>query len=366
MPKDLSYQLQKFEILSSAPCRVDVGGTWDLKCFALPFAHINPVTTNIALSMRTRIRVGTYRKGRVRIQDDQHLEEFSGENINLNGHFGFLFAIVAHFNLSGYEVKIQYECPPRSGVGGSGTLAVALAGALARAQEFVGGGNLSRQEIVELVFNIEDGLRYSFTGLQDQCAAAFGGVNRWHWTYGELHSKFRREEILSPDNYEGLNKRLLVAYVGKSHDSNDVNTQQVTNFLAGKNREKWIRINEIATQYASALQSSDWETAGNLLNEEEEIRCSIVPSRITLVGEKLQSACKNLNAGFATAGSGNGGCVWALVRKPNQIAELSAHWESILETVHTAHLVPATIDPQGLKVEQFALEETSTREIGEN
>jgi mevalonate kinase len=35
-----------------------------------------------------------------------------------------------------------YGCPPRSGVGGSGTLGVALA----RAQELTGGGNLSREK----------------------------------------------------------------------------------------------------------------------------------------------------------------------------------------------------------------------------
>ena len=40
-------------------------------------------------------------------------------------------------------------------------------------------------------------MRYSYTGLQNQCAAAFGGVNRWHWTYGEMSGKFRRESLLN-------------------------------------------------------------------------------------------------------------------------------------------------------------------------
>ena len=113
---------------TSAPCRLDVGGTWDLKCFALPYASLNPATTNIAISARTRIRLKAYRPGWVRIVDEFHHEAFPVDALDLTGHFGLLFAIAAHFALGGVEIEIAYGCPPRSGVGGSGTLSVALAG----------------------------------------------------------------------------------------------------------------------------------------------------------------------------------------------------------------------------------------------
>lgn len=352
---DLSEHLQSLNIVSSAPSRVDVGGTWDLKCFALPYVHVSPVTTNLALTMRTRIRLGTFKPGWVRIFDDQHHEEYPIDHLDLSCHFGLLYAIVGYFGLSGLEIEIGYGCPPRSGVGGSGTLSVALAGALARASELVGKGNMSRESIVELVYNIEDGMRYSYTGLQDQCAAAFGGINRWHWTYGDLHGKFRREELFSQAvDYDAVSQRLLVAYVGRSHDSNDVNSKQVRDFLAGKNREKWFRVNEIANEFAVALQQSDWEMAGGLIDEETAIRCSIVPSRITTVGEKLQMICRDMHVGFATAGSGNGGCVWALAREAEQLPELADRWQAVLDLVGTAHLLDVAVDPQGLKVEQVA------------
>ena len=350
---DISDQLKDINILSSAPSRVDVGGTWDLKCFALPYVHVHPVTTNLALTLRTRIHVRSYKPGWVRILDDQHDEAFRLDHIDMSSHFGLLYAIVAYFGISGMEIEIGYGCPPRSGVGGSGTLSVALAGALARAQELAGGGNLSREAIVELVYNIEDGMRFSFTGLQDQCAAAFGGVNRWHWTYGELNGKVRREQLL--EDYDDISNRILVAYVGKSHNSNDVNSKQVTDFLAGKNRDKWFRINDIANDFAYALQRTDWQTAGKLIDEETQIRCSIVPSRITNVGKTLQSICKDMGVGFATAGSGNGGCVWALAQEPDQIVRLADQWKNALNQVPTAQILPVSIDPTGLKVEQISV-----------
>ncbi len=294
---DLAEHLQTVEIVSSAPCRLDVGGTWDLKCFALPYASLNPATTNIAISARTRIRLKAYRPGWVRIVDEFHHEAFPVDAPDMTGHFGLLFAIAAHFALGGVEIEIAYGCPPRSGVGGSGTLSVALAGALARARKLVGGVRLSPEEIIEIVYNIEDGLRYSYTGLQDQCAATYGGVNTWSWTYGDPSGKFRREAILTRDQYSALSDRLLVAYIGKPHDSNDVNSRQVDDFLAGRHRSRWFRVNEIAREFAEALKRADWEAAGRLMDEETATRCAIVPARMTVIGEKLQGICNRIRGG---------------------------------------------------------------------
>ena len=82
-------------------------------------------------------------------------------------------------------------------------------------------------------------------------------------------------------------------------------------------------------------------------------RGKIVPSRITQVGEKLQTVCHNMQIGFATAGSGNGGCVWALAQEPEQITELTEQWQNALADVPTAQILDVAIDPQGLKVEQI-------------
>ena len=351
---DISDHLRTAEILSSAPCRLDVGGTWDLKCFALPYASLNPATTNIAISARTSIRLRAHRPGRVRILDEFHRETYPADAPDMTGHFGLLFAIAAHFALGGVEIEISYGCPPRSGVGGSGALSVALAGALARAGERVGRRRLSPEEIVEIVYNIEDGLRFSYTGLQDQCAAAYGGVNTWRWTYGNPGEKFRRETVLSRDRHAALGERLLIAYIGKPHDSNDVNSRQVEDFLAGRHRGRWFRVNEIAAAFAEALKRADWEAAGRLMDEETAIRCAIVPARMTVLGERLQAVCAEFGAGFATAGSGNGGCVWALAPKADIVPALSAAWREVLSAVPTARILPATVDAAGLKVEQFS------------
>ena len=284
--------LEKQGIFASAPCRLDVGGTWDLKAFALLYNHIMPTTTNMALSLRTKLWLKPYRKNWIKISDPTDSEEYKIDELRFHKRFGLLLAIASHFNVHGIEIQLSYEAPPRSGLGGSGVLAVTTIASLSKAFELLGMPTVSRAGTVELAHDIEDGLRYSFTGMQDQCAAVYGGVNRWRWTYASANGKFSQEELLSDSDYEALETRLVVAYIGRAHDSSDVNSQQVAWFLNGHTRGPWFRINEIANEFAAALQSFDWEKAGDLINEETVLRVGMVPSRITPLGESLRSVAE--------------------------------------------------------------------------
>jgi D-glycero-alpha-D-manno-heptose-7-phosphate kinase len=39
-------------VSASAPCRIDAGGTWDIKAMALSFERYRPVTFNVAIDLR--------------------------------------------------------------------------------------------------------------------------------------------------------------------------------------------------------------------------------------------------------------------------------------------------------------------------
>ena len=346
----LGAALEEQNVLASAPCRLDVGGTWDLKAFALLYRHIMPTTTNMALSLRTNLWLKPYRENWIRISDPTGSEEYCIDDLRFHKRFGLLLAIVSHFNVHGMEIQLSYEAPPRSGLGGSGVLAVTTIAAISRAFELLGMPTVSKTRMVELAHDIEDGLRYSFTGMQDQCAAAYGGINKWFWTYSSPESKFKQIKLLSPQTFPALDSRLVVAYIGRSHTSDDVNSQQVAWFLNGRTRAPWFRINGIANEFANALLASDWEKAGALILEETAIRCELVPSRITPIGEKLMEIAQTFKAGFSTAGAGNGGCVWALCREPKDAVDLKSYWSEVLGKVETAKILDVKIDSEGLIV----------------
>lgn len=332
----------------SAPCRLDISGTWDLKAYALLYEHLPPMTTNIALSLRTHVKLKPFDSDWVRIGDYSGSEEHKVDEIHFDGQFGLLFAVVSHFNVHGLEIELSYEAPPKSGLGGSGVLAVTTIKAINEACKSTGIPELKKNKIVELAHNIEDGLRYSYTGMQDQCAAAFGGINKWIWTYS-ADRKFKQEPL--PVDYDELGKRLVVAYIGKSHDSSDVNSKQVEGFLNGQTRAPWFKILKIADEFATALVESDWAKAGKLISEETKIRCELVPSRITPLGERLQKVAHEYGAGFATAGAGNGGCVWALCQAPEDKDKVESVWKDMLDEIETACILDTTIDREGLMVE---------------
>ena len=59
--------LESGSIEASAPCRVDFGGTLDLPAMHYPMRHISPCTFNMALDMRTRVRISSWSKGWVKV-----------------------------------------------------------------------------------------------------------------------------------------------------------------------------------------------------------------------------------------------------------------------------------------------------------
>jgi len=374
----LTETLSERPVTASAPHRLDVGGTWDLKALALPCEHLRPSTTNIAIGLRTRVQLRPHSPGRVRITDGEYTEGFALGEVPFDSRFGLLWAIVSHLQVHGVEIQLSYEAPPRAGLGGSGTLAVAVLAALRHAVDPQEGFSLSalrRAEMVELAHQLEDGLHFSFTGMQDQAAAAFGGVNRWEWRYsgswrmenGEWRMEhresdfqfpisnfqfpiFRQEEVLPPERHAELSARLAVAYVGQSHQSSDVNARQVADFFAGSTRGQWLEINRIAHQFAAALRAGDYEQAAALVQREHDIRVGLVPSRITSVGRRLESLAQAHGCGFAVSGAGNGGCVWALGADPQAIAAVREEWRRELAQVETAQVLEVEVDGEGVIV----------------
>ena len=144
---------------------------------------------------------------------------------------------------------------------------------------------------------------------------------------------------------------MLVAYIGESHVSSDVNREQVASFQSGKTRRKWLRINDIASEFADAMAELDWERVVALIQEENDIRLSMVPSRITPIGESLQASAQEIGGGFGVAGAGNGGCVWAVCPEPEQASELRLRWQELLGDVPNGEVLTVGIDNLGMVVE---------------
>jgi D-glycero-alpha-D-manno-heptose-7-phosphate kinase len=343
--------LKQVPIETSAPCRIDSGGTWDIKAMALPLERIEPVTVNMALSLRTRVILSSFQDGWIKITSDGFVqgEEYGIKNLPLNSPFGIFFAAVNHFGFHGLKVNIRSDSPIKSALGGSSTALVALIKALAQLKKKINGEkSLSNKRILHLGYHMEDGISGGNCGIQDQAAAVYGGVNRWIWSFGNEGSLLKRDILLDRKGQKEISDCILVAYSGESHVSAAINRSWIYNFLEGQTRAGWIEANDIVKELAKAIKKREWKKASDRLKDEMAIRRKITPDALIPVTEKLIDSAENMGCGARFTGAGAGGSVWA-IGEPDRIGKLRTVWDSVLAPIRGATVLDCTVDPIGVR-----------------
>ena len=263
--KDLKKLLESYPVHASAACRIDCGGTIDIKTFYYPLRHLSPCTFNIALNMKTGVTLHPFRSDLVKISSRGFDSEvYPVDKAPFNSPLGLMFAVAAYFRVGGVHIDITSESPPRSALGGSSTAAVALIGALSMAIE----GRVYQENTVLLAHAIEEAVAGVPCGLQDQLAATYGGIHAWYWPSGPTDPAFKAREVLSKEDYAELQDRVLIAFCGVPHESSNINSRWVQQFVVGKDRQLWAEIVTNTRAFVEALSVKDWTSAVHVMNRE--------------------------------------------------------------------------------------------------
>ncbi|GBC64115.1 galactokinase [Desulfonema ishimotonii] len=334
---------------ASAPCRADMGGTLDISTFYYPLRHLNPCTFNIALGLRTRVRLRPCDEGMVRVSSEGiGSAEYPLDQAPFDHPLGLMFAIAAYFRAEGVHIEVDSASPPRSALGGSSVAAVALIGAFSSLFRKMGAyRDLYRREIAILAHALEECVAGVPCGLQDQLAAAYGGVNAWQW-YGRVkEAVFEREVMIKKKRVADFEKHILVAYCGVPHVSADINGQWVRQFLNGRDRVRWAEIIRITQQFIGAIKAGNYGDAIDAMNRETAIRREMTPDVVDEIGAALVETALEKGCGARFTGAGGGGCIWALGETGN-IDSLRAAWEKVLSEREEACLLDTGIDSDGL------------------
>jgi len=340
--------IESHQIETSAPCRIDMGGTLDISTFYYPLRHLHPCTVNIAINLRTAVRLSPYDKGRIKVSSKGFKgAEYFLDRAPFDHPLGLIFAIAAYFRAEGVHIQIDSSSPPRSALGGSSAAAVALVSAFSKVQHKKGEEPLSRKKIALLAQTIEASVAGVPCGFQDQLAAVYGGVNAWYWP-GDVQLPFFRKKTVIPNrNLPEFERQLLLAYCGVPHESKDVNKKWVQQFLSGKYHGLWAEIIVCTQKFADALMAGNFNAACEQMNRETSIRRKMTPEVLDEMGEALVKSAKRKNCGARFTGAGGGGCIWALGRIED-IEKLRNTWEDILSARKGALLLNVKIDPKGL------------------
>lgn len=351
MSHKIRETLKAGPITASAPCRIDMGGTLDLSTFYIPLRSLKPCTFNMALSLRTSVRLEAWEGGHVRVASRGfESAEFPAGKAPYNHPLGFMFAVANYFDAAGISITIESSSPPRSALGGSSSAAVALVAALQEALSRSGGRPVNRRRAVLLAHALESSVAGVPCGLQDHLAAAYGGANAWYWPESISSPLFRRSPVVKPATFTALSKRTLVAYCGEPHISADINGEWVKQFIAGEKRERWAQVADCTHRFIEALAAMDIGRAAASMNREVALRLAMTPGVLDDVGDPLVKAATDAGCGARFTGAGGGGCVWAL-GAVQDIDRLRQIWETILSTRADACLLDSTIDRTGLKID---------------
>jgi D-glycero-alpha-D-manno-heptose-7-phosphate kinase len=349
MMRSLQKALQKKTVFASAPCRVDMGGTLDLATFYLPLRHAAPCTFNLAVDLRTVVRLRPYRRGRLKISSRGfETAEFPSKRIPFDHPLGLISAVAAYFDADGIQIAIESSSPVRSALGGSSAAAVALIAAFFCAAEIRKLTPRLRKEMALLAHAVEESVAAVPCGRQDQLAAAFGGVHAWHWNPTPQGLRIEREALIKRNQGIEFQRHFLLAYCGVPHASKDINGRWVRQFLSGKNRTEWLEIARCTKKFIDALKRCNYKEAAKAMRRETAVRLELTPDVLDEVGRELVAAAGRCGCGARFTGAGGGGCLWAL-GPGEDIARLKPAWQAVLGGKKTADLLAAEIDFKGVE-----------------
>jgi D-glycero-alpha-D-manno-heptose-7-phosphate kinase len=162
----------------------------------------------------------------------------------------------------GLEINIISDLPAKTGIGSSSSFTVGLLNALYTMQ----GITKSKHELALQAINIEQVILQERVGVQDQLAAAHGGLNHMVFTKADLQVKPLHT---NPKRILALQSNLLMFYTGISRFASDILEEQVKNTQEKKVNTELKHIHDMVQQGISIIQSDEHEldSFGHLLHE---------------------------------------------------------------------------------------------------
>jgi D-glycero-alpha-D-manno-heptose-7-phosphate kinase len=213
-------------------------------------------------------------------------------------------AVLNHFGVeTGLSMFLASEVPPGTGLGSSSAVTVALIKAISTTCNL----KLPAKAIAEMACEIEINKLGKPIGVQDQYAAAYGGLN---WV------TFCAEEVkveplhIPPETLVRLESNLLLMFTGQAHDSAVILAKQRKSSQEQDPRviEAHHGVKELAYRAREYLQAGELDKFGAMLDEAWQHKKQFAPGVSNeRIDRSYQLARRNGTLGGKIAGAGGGG-----------------------------------------------------------
>ncbi len=218
----------------------------------------------------------------------------------------------------GVEIHHHGDLPARTGLGSSSAFTVGLLHAL----HALRGDLIPKRKLAEQAIFVEQEVLRENVGVQDQIAAAFGGLNRIDI---RPDGSFEVAPLIIPGNRVAeLQKHLLLVYTGLSRTASEIAAEQVSTM---KQREAELKAMHAMVDEGQGILAAKGSLVefGRLLHESWKLKRTL-SSKIapTLINQVYDVARKAGAVGGKLLGAGGGGFMLLFVEPEGRSAVIRA------------------------------------------
>jgi len=333
-------------IHAAAPVRICDNGGWTDTWFA-EWGRVFSIAVTPRVEVRVCVRDGG--SGLYRVEVENYGERFEWRaSAKTASRHPLIDAVMAAASLPADmdgEVAIRSEVPPGASTGTSAAVAVALVGALAR----VTGRTLTPCEIAVEAHDIETRRLGRESGVQDHFAAACGGINLLEI---DRYPATRVVPLaLARDVRAALERRLLLVYLGRSHESSAVHQTVISSVRSrGPHAGPLEALRHAAAASAAAVLAGDLDALGRAMQANTAAQVDLHPELVGRDARRvIDVAAAHGAPGWKVNGAGGaGGSVTILCGPAAGAREACARAVDVVDPLFRQ--IPIALDTHGVRV----------------
>jgi D-glycero-alpha-D-manno-heptose-7-phosphate kinase len=325
-------------VKAQAPNRVLDFGGWTDTWFAG-----SGYVLNFAVSLYAQVIIATRARPGVSV-----IAQDFGEIIDIaepgaepyDGKHDLLKAAVNVMGIDKLDAYVYADVPAGCGTGSSAAISVALIGALS----MLTGEYYRPEQIGRLAHELETKELGIQSGVQDQVAAAVGGIS--YHTIDPYPRVTTSPVRVNPEIAWELESRLVLVYTGERHLSSEVHEKVIADYQAcnPSTRKAMDTLKTTPQLAASALWKGDFAAFAEIMNLNNSAQKALHPGITTDRIEQIEGVARPAGAiGFKINGAGGGGSVTVLCETSRR--------RQVEERLKAAgyQLLPCRFDWEGLR-----------------
>lgn len=245
------------------------------------------------------------------------------------------------------ELEINLFSPVPAGIstGTSASVCVALLGALLHLR----GEKLLPSRVARLAHRVETEDLSMQSGIQDQLAAAYGGICFIHMPE---YPRFRVNRLRLPDEVQHeLERRLCLIYLGRPHRSSALHERVIASLeREGSGRKILEALKRLPERARAFLVAGDLDSYGQVMVENNECQRKLLSGLISPEADAVIRVAKRYRAsGWKVNGAGGrGGSLTVLADADDERRRRML--QDIVSLGHGIGPLPAWLSSSGLKV----------------